>query len=89
MKSIKEKNPKNNFLNEKPFIFRLYNDEDISKDTLNESVMSGWIINFYNIFFDLFLKNNKVNETSNDEKEEMKINIPKFYELRPYNFYSK
>ena len=89
MKSIKEKNPKNNFLNEKPFIFRLYHDEDISKDTQNESIMSGWIINFYNIFFDLFLKNNKVNETSNDEKEEMKINIPKFYELRPYNFYSK
>ena len=89
MKSIKEQNPKNNFLNEKPFIFRLYHDEDISKDTQNESIMSGWIINFYNIFFDLFLENNMENNINNNEIEGMKINTPRFYELRPYYFYPK
>ena len=90
MNQLKEELPKNNSLGEKSFIFKLFHEENISKDSENESILSGWIIDFYNTFYDLFSEKKEDGIiVNNDELENLNNNIPRFYELRPFIFYNK
>ena len=58
----------------------LLNEDDINNDP-NESVLSGWMFDIYNNFYELFKEDSNNPENGN-------ILIPRFLELRPYYFNS-
>ena len=63
-----------------PYSIMLLNEDDINNDP-NESVLSGWMFDIYNNFYELFKEDSNNPENGN-------ILIPRFLELRPYYFNS-
>ena len=75
-KNLKDELIENQYDVKPPYNIMLLNEDDINNDP-NESVLSGWIFDIYNNFYELFKEDSSAEENSN-------VIMPRFLELRPH-----
>ena len=75
-KNLKDELIENQYDVKPPYNIMLLNEDDINNDP-NESLLSGWIFDIYNNFYELFKEDSSAEENSN-------VIMPRFLELRPH-----